>query len=118
MLQVKLVKAAMAAALKQARSLNLGFQSVLDSRLAVCLPAVADACADIVAASLHASLKHEACSLLGCGLHALPQVWLPMSLSRPCTKSKVLSCPETLGMQVLHDRLRAAAQSQLQLAGS
>ena len=73
-MQIKMVKDAMMAAMKEAQACCEGLQSVLESRLAVCLPAIAEACADIVTASPHDTMKHEACSLLSCGLHQLHQV--------------------------------------------
>ena len=73
-MQIKMVKDSMMAAMKEAQACCEALQSVLESRLAVCLPAIAEACADIVTASPHDTVKHEACSLLSCGLHQLHQV--------------------------------------------
>ena len=54
--------------------MGLGLQSVLENRLAVCLPAVAGALASIIIGSGNDGLQHRACCLLGCGLHTLEQV--------------------------------------------
>ena len=95
----------MLAALREAQACCEGLQSVLQSRLAVCLPAIAEACADIVLASPHDALKHEACALLGCGLHQLHQV-------RPggCTPAVGDSHVTRARVQVALDRLRQAVE--------
>ena len=68
------MKLAMTSALREAKSLSLGLHSLLERRLALSLPAIAEACSSIIVSSPDEELKHQACSILNSRLHMLPEV--------------------------------------------
>ena len=68
------MKLAMTSALREAKSLSLGLHSLLERRLALSLPAIAEACSTICMSSPNEELMHQACSILNNRLHMLPTV--------------------------------------------
>lgn len=77
--QGKVVKMALTCALKEAKSLCSGLHSVLERRMAVCLPAISESCSNIILSSQDGELKHQACTILNTGLHRLPEVCSTMN---------------------------------------